>query len=158
MYVLPEVLSSCKQDGNIERAPSRANRFEPSSGLSSLTCTLNERSQSILTLRQYIHRMCDRRATIELARSKEEWCLALQILSSLIMSMNLQLPVSSPFISEPQTSFCQGTPIKHSYGLSILIGLWLSSSKEYLHLPWSVRFIFSSLPHPPFLLLFHHLA
>ena len=34
MCVLPKVLSSCKQEGDIEWAPSRANRFEPSSGLS----------------------------------------------------------------------------------------------------------------------------
>ena len=38
MCILSEVLSSCKQEENFERAPSRANRFEPSSGLSSLTC------------------------------------------------------------------------------------------------------------------------
>ena len=37
MYVLPEVLSSCKQEENVEAGAKPLTAFEPSSWLSSLT-------------------------------------------------------------------------------------------------------------------------
>ena len=51
MCVLPEVLSSCKQARRkklLRRAPRRANLFEPSSGLSSLTDFLQHHNLRII--------------------------------------------------------------------------------------------------------------